>query len=261
MAASSSVTINGSVVPVVFKGEGHTKEEIDFILAAPKVKEYFETINPDDMTVQRVEIFHGYKFGRNLGFAYMEVLSTHTKTGKNLPGVVFLRGDSVACLIVIEEEETGKLFFVLVEQVRVPSGRKKTEGSAGMADEEVTELSGPMIKEIEQETGIKVKNTGTKNADPKKQFNYLEKLGVMEPSPGGTRERIHLYWYQVKMSSAKIAELHNKNIINEEADKAEILKVFVKPFNFNEVDDTDDCKMICAMTKLMRKHPGFVPME
>jgi len=263
MASSSMISqsINGVSVPVEYPTSVKGPDHITFLLHEPKVEEYFTTIHPD-ILVKKVTILSEFMFGKRLGFLFMDLDCYDRASGKKLAGVVFLRGDSVACLILIKNKETGKLYFAKVIQPRVPCGKSIAEICAGMVDEKTGKIQiiGVMATEIEEELGIKVQTTGVKRFVPEIQFNYLEKLGVFIPSGGGTRENITTYWYQVEMTTSEIQLLHGKIIANEASNSTELIKVEVDEFTLENIAATNDAKAMCATVQLMVKYPGFVPL-
>jgi ADP-sugar diphosphatase len=180
-------------------------------------------------------------FGPILGFVLLELKCTHLHTGKPLPGIVFLRGDSVACLILIEEEETGKLFFLVVKQTRVPMGKEVYEICAGMVDRDVTRIVGAMAKEVQEETGIEI------------LVSELVRLGTFRPSQGGTQESIELFLLKKTMTSSQIAEIKGRVISNEH----EFIKVEVLPFTMENVAAVEDSKTSAAVIALLAKSPEY----
>ena len=101
------------------------------------------------------------------------------------------RGDSVAVLIF--NQNTGKL--ILVSQFRYPTYQNKhgwtIEAIAGMVDPgEKPEAT--IRRELEEETGLKIDN--------------LEHISTFYPSPGGSSERIYLYYSEVSGEKAKYKE-------------------------------------------------------
>ena len=101
------------------------------------------------------------------------------------------RGDSVAVLIF--NQDTGKL--ILVSQFRYPTYQNKhgwtIEAIAGMVDpgEKPEET---VRRELEEETGLKI--------------DSLEHISTFYPSPGGSSERIYLYYSEVSGEKAKYRE-------------------------------------------------------
>ena len=257
---SATMTINGVEVPVEYP-QNSQKQSIEFILAAPKVKDYFSNINPKHIVVSKVTIFHHFMFGPHVGFVFMNVVSTDKSTGKGLPGVVFLRGDAVACLTLVQNVETKEMLMVLLEQSRVPAGCRRIEINAGMVDEKLGQERLVMTKEAQEETGIVIESTGVKMDDPWKQFKFLEKLGKTAMSPGGCDENITFFWYMVQMTSEEIKAMNGKHIVNEEGESAEIITLVMKDFTLSNALKTGDSKAMCAVAFLMEKYPGFVPLN
>lgn len=258
---SSTMIINGVTVPVEYP-QNSQKQTIEFILAAPKVADYFAKINPEHIVVSKVIIFHHFMFGPHVGFVFMNLICTDKATGKPLPGVVFLRGDAVACLTLVQNIETGELSMVLLEQSRVPAGCKIFEINAGMVDDKLGQERLVMTKEAQEETGIVIESTGVKTDDPRNQFKFLEKLGKAGMSKGGCDESITFFWYMVQMTSEEIRKMNGKHIVNEEeGETAEIIKLVMKKFTLENVLNSGDAKAICAVGFLMGKYPGFVPLN
>jgi nudix-type nucleoside diphosphatase (YffH/AdpP family) len=103
----------------------------------------------------------------------------------------FERGDSVAALLV--NRETGDL--VLVNQFRYPTYEKGpgwlTEIVAGGADDELPEAA--IVREIREETGSEVEN--------------LQHISTFYVSPGGTSERVILYYGEMTGRAERSARL------------------------------------------------------
>jgi 8-oxo-dGTP pyrophosphatase MutT (NUDIX family) len=255
-SVETTIMINGAAVPVEYPGQ--TKETIELILREPKVANYFSKIHPD-IVPNKVTLLSHYMFGRCVGFVFMNVVSIHKHTGEKLAGVVFLRGGSVACLILIKAKETGHLYFLKVMQLRVPVGKEIGEICAGMLDRELGKMSGVMVKEIEEETGIKVISFGKKNDNPLEQFNYLEELGQFYPSPGGCDEVISNFWFMSEMTGKEITALHGKNMTHDEDNSTENIRVEIEPFTLKNIVATNDAKAMCATLQLIAKYPGIMP--
>jgi len=93
-------------------------------------------------------------FGPNVGFINIE--ADITLQGKKLPGFIFIRGDAVAMLLLVNKK------MVLTRQFRAPYGQFLLEAPAGMIDEEqnfagVTHfilLIKVAAKELKEECGI-----------------------------------------------------------------------------------------------------------
>ncbi|XP_025652706.2 nudix hydrolase 14, chloroplastic-like [Arachis hypogaea] len=96
-------------------------------------------------------------FGKRIGF-----LKFKADIYKPVPSIVFVRGLAVTVLILLESE--GETYAVLTEQARVPTGRIILELPAGMLDDDKGDFVGTAVREVEEETGIKVSNQSWKTS-------------------------------------------------------------------------------------------------
>ncbi|WP_439883393.1 NUDIX domain-containing protein [Pontibacter sp. MBLB2868] len=103
---------------------------------------------------------------------------TVEQEGKTFTREQFDRGDAVAALVYDTKQEE----YILAKQFRVGSESELIEVVAGMVDKgEQPEQS--IKREIEEETGYRVDN--------------LEHVYTFYSSPGGTTERVMLYYAEV----------------------------------------------------------------
>jgi len=130
-----------------------------------------------------------------LGFLKFKC-DVYTKLGEPLDGIVFLRGDCGAVLIVVTDE-FGKEYVLLTEQPRVPTGGYKEEIVAGMFDTRSgkTVINHVLKEEIKQETGLELDE------------NSATSLGEFTLSGGGSDEKVHLALWRTQLESEKIAEM------------------------------------------------------
>lgn len=249
---------NGEVFPIIYNN--HDEVTIHNILKEPKVENYFNNFDWNLIKINNITFLSHIMFGPSLGFLFMNIDCVHRATGNKLPGTVFLRGDAVACLILIRNTNDNKIYHVKVKQTRIPMGTEIYEVCAGMVDGSLTKITGKMVAEIKEETTIEVSNSGVFTGDSTTQFNYLEELGTMIPSAGGCDEKIRLFWYQVKMTTEEIEKLRGIETGEGHSDKSscEFIKVEVEPFNIKNILATHDSKAICAFTYLISKYPEFM---
>lgn len=132
-------------------------------------------------------------FGDKVGF--IKAVVDLKIDGKKIPGITFIRGDSVSILTEIRTENNS--YFVLVYQPRVPVGDFIYENPAGMMDESGDPV-GVSIQEIEEETGIKIK---------KENLKFLDSVYT---SPGFTDETVHLYHVILNMTEYEVLKLNNR---------------------------------------------------
>lgn len=120
----------------------------------------------------------------------------------------FDRGDAVAALLY----DTDKKEYILAKQFRVGSESDLVEVVAGMIDKgEKPEQS--IIREIEEETGYHV--------------DKLEHLHTFYTSPGGTTEKIYLYYAEVSeqrgAGGGNVHENEHITLVHVSADELEQL--------------------------------------
>lgn len=125
--------------------------------------------------------------------------------GKWVPGIVFLRGRSVAILPVIECE--GKEYTVIVNQPRFAIGNHSfPELPAGMADGNTDERA-VARKELLEETGLDPGSDGD-------FFNltaaFYGKAAWVYPSPGACDEGMVAYACKLTLSHEELQALHGK---------------------------------------------------
>ncbi len=128
--------------------------------------------------------------------------------GKSFTREQFDRGNAVAALIF----DTQKQEYILAKQFRVGAEADVIEVVAGMIDDgEEPEQS--ITREIEEETGYKV--------------DKLEHLHTFYSSPGGTTEKITLFYaevsHQVKQGGGNLHENEHIEIIRLTAPELEEL--------------------------------------
>lgn len=140
-------------------------------------------------------------FGSRVGFLKLQA-EVADKAGNNIPGIVFMRGNSVGILPVLSSE--GKDYAVLTVQNRIPTAGKFTEIPAGMLDDSGN-FAGVAAKELKEELGIAIKSTEL--TDLSKAFGH--KVGFF-PSPGGSDEAIRLFAFKKTVTPQELAAINNK---------------------------------------------------
>jgi len=156
----------------------------------------------DNFIVRSIEIIKIHMFGDKVGFIHTEV-SAKDKEGHDLPGITFIRGDSVSILTVLICEETREKYVVFTNQARVPVGKNVLESPAGMIDEGVASVKA--IEELKEEVGDEIDFSESS----------LIELTSGYTSPGGIDEKIDIFAYEVTLRAAEIAQLQNKVTGNE----------------------------------------------
>lgn len=160
------------------------------------------------MTVQSVDYFGPEK----IGFVKISADVRNSK-GEYLPGIAFLRGGSVAMLMILRPSDSkNERWVVMTEQARIPAGSLRfMEIPAGMMDSGT--FAGAAAKEIKEETDLEVKE---KELIDLTQLALAE-AGVSEslqqamyPSPGGSDEYIAIFLWEKVLDRQEIEDLRDK---------------------------------------------------
>lgn len=76
--------------------------------------------------------------------------------GKPYHKYLLLRGAAVVVVTVVENRDTRDRKFLMLRQRRIGSGSDSLEFPAGMLDSEVDDPAGTAVRELEEETGLRV---------------------------------------------------------------------------------------------------------
>ncbi|WVZ25175.1 hypothetical protein V8G54_003719, partial [Vigna mungo] len=211
------------------------------------------------MTLRQVLVQGVDMFGKRIGFLKFKADIFHKETGKKIPGIVFARGPAVAVLILLESE--GETYAVLTEQVdagslqaRVPLGRIILELPAGMLDDNKGDFVGTAVREVEEETGIKL------NVEDLVDLTaFLDSTTGCRvfPSGGGCDEEISIFLYRGVVDKEIITQLQGKETGLRE--HGELIKVRVVPYK-KLWHTTADCQVLVAVALFeMAMKEGLLP--
>jgi len=218
-------SING--IPV-FSNDTSIQKNLRIILESPKFINYISKLDLNILDISGIEIFKVIWFCSptaispdKLGFIFMDVKGKNKKTGKDVPGIVFLRGGAVAVYIIVEFEDIE--YVVLTEQFRTPCGKKILELPAGMMDNS-SNFAGVAMKEITEETGLIPPN-----------ISDLIHIGKpMIPSGGGCDEEIQLFFWRTKITEENFQKMQTTIYGKEEENETISLKFI--PFKNYEIE-------------------------
>lgn len=170
----------------IFTRNLNTIANMDALMKSPKFVEYIQNFDHVALKLTHIEVRDIFMFGKNVGFALVNCTVYNKKSNQlNPAGIVFIRGGAVAILVIAECEK--RKYALLTHQYRVPMGTAIVEAVAGMLDDDRDSNGKPdpygvAIKELEEETGLKLKRTD------------LIKVGRMYPSGGGCDEFIDCFY-------------------------------------------------------------------
>lgn len=226
----------------------HLKASISALTRSPKLLRWIEKIDKTQIdlysiTVTDVNWFSATPDPNKLGFVKFKVDALDKSTGKQIASnIVFLRGDSVAILIVVKVVSSyrkSKQYVLMCNQMRVASGGRRTEICAGMMDD-AGNIASVALKEVKEETGFNIKHR-----------DELIELGSIFPSPGACDEEIFLYAWTTTITEEEFEEKQCRMFGNS-AESEEIKLSFVPIKEMNRVlGEIKDVKAECAFKRYM----------
>lgn len=183
-------------------------------LASPKFDDWRTSIDPR-LIVHSVDIQSVDLFGpTNVGF--LKLKADITKDGKFVPGICFIRGDSVGILVVLRCE--GLEYLLLTVQPRPAVGSAGfVEIPAGMVDAS-GKFVGQAAVEIEQETGYKITETDLTDLSTSwcgSPSDPHDGAGADDPvsyalSPGGCDECMQFFLHRRDVTPDELTALEGK---------------------------------------------------
>ncbi|KAI1379939.1 hypothetical protein F4677DRAFT_442133 [Hypoxylon crocopeplum] len=185
--------------------------------------------HPDPYALRSITIQSFDLFGRaphqRLGFIKLTA-AVSNGAGEALPGAVFLRGPSVAMLVMLvpDDAPTGgedeERYVVLTVQARIPAGSLAfVELPAGMVDEGGS-FAGTAAQEIKEELGVEIPTSELRclsdmAAAATKSTGGVDGKGeglpaATYPSPGGCDEFIPIYMHERRVPRDTLKEWTGK---------------------------------------------------
>jgi len=216
--------------------------------------------NPYRLRKLDIEAADWFKEGK-LGFVKLqsEIRNDDPDDEKNwTPGAVFLRGGSVAVLLIVQPEgaegEDEKQVILTVQPRVAASSLAFTEIPAGMLDDQQDSFAGKAAKEIKEETGLELKESElldmTKLALEGASSEYppaAESLEeAMYPSPGACDEFITLYLCQKRLKREHLEDLKGK--ATGLAEEGEKIKLKLVPLHMLWREGARDAKTLAALS-------------
>ncbi len=189
--AKSSLDLEEKSVPVYAEGTAAGLTEAQLLSFKPFTA-WVDGMNPE-LYVESITVTDVHWFGPRIGFLTIKSVTRLMGDGPALPGIAFLRGGSVAVLVVLRCE--GRKYVLLVKQPRVPVGRcALVELPAGMLDGDGN-FAGVAAKEMREEAHIDFK--------PAEMVSMSDFVGHKQyPSPGGCDEFIEYFYASAAVTPA-----------------------------------------------------------
>ncbi|KAM0834194.1 hypothetical protein ACQ4PT_063775 [Festuca glaucescens] len=257
---STTVAVPGAAAPVrVVAAPGLREADFSKALDSALFRRWLENLQSEKgvltygkLSLTQILIQGVDMFGERLGFLKFKADIVDEETKAKIPGIVFARGPAVAVLILLESK--GQTYAVLTEQARVPIGKFILELPAGMLDDEKGDFVGTAVREVEEETGIKL------NLEDMVDLTALLDPATgckMFPSPGGCDEEMGLFLYRGHVDEETIKGLQGKE--TGLRDHGELIKLRVVQYD-QLWRSTADAKALCAIALYeMAKKEGILP--
>ncbi|MEK7090253.1 MAG: hypothetical protein AAB930_01575 [Patescibacteria group bacterium] len=155
------------------------------------------------------------------------------REGRHLHGSVFMRGSSVAILVVLVCE--GKEYTVIEEQARFPSGCFAfPEIPAGSMSDSTKDFVDVAVSELDEELGLKV---AKENLVDMTQLVYGDRWRGVFPSPGLCDEYLRIFLYKKNVTREFLDEFRGKAAGLEEENERIVSKVILLDDLVSEAPD------------------------
>lgn len=182
----------------------------------------------DPYTLKKINVQSVDRFGKGKRLGFVKLTAEVSNgSGETLPGSVFLRGPSVAMLVILQPDELPKeskdeKHVILTLQPRVPAASLSfAELPAGMVED--GSFSGSAAREIKEELGLDIPESELTNLTElvTPPSSTSEKLPVgFFPSAGGCDEYVPIFLHQKRVPRDQLKEWTGKLTgLREEGEK------------------------------------------
>lgn len=181
-----------------------------------------------NFNLKSITVHNVFMFGNRVGFIIAEADVTHN--GKKVPGITFLRGDSVSIMPVITCGD--KTYTVTVTEPRVPIAYNRQCGlPCGMVDGDTVNVAA--LKELQEEVGPEFNITSSD----------LVNMGRFPLSSGGCDEYMDLTFFRKEVTEDVLDAINGRMNISEKESEQILVKVI-------EIDDLINIENVDARTLL-----------
>ncbi|KAL2074111.1 hypothetical protein VTL71DRAFT_7889 [Oculimacula yallundae] len=194
------------------------KKSLDLQYTVKEGSQETHAFHDDPYELQKIHIQSVDFFGSRLGFLKYkaDIRNKSSIDGKPMviPGSIFMRGGSVAVLMILRPKDASdERLVIMTEQPRIPAGSLSfLEIPAGMIDDQ-GDWKSAAVTEIEEETGLTINREHLVDMTGlalKGSPNPENLAAAMYPSPGGSDEFIVLYLWEQEMERLEIESLREK---------------------------------------------------
>lgn len=177
----------------------------------------------ENFDAEKIMIHNVFMFGDRIGFIIAEAIAKYKN--KKVPGIAFLRGDSVSIMPVLKCN--GKEYTTIVVEPRIPVGNNSQIAlPAGMVDNDT--VSCAALKELSEEIGNEFNITE----------NDLINLGKFPLSAGGSDENIFLYAFEMEITEENLNKINNRQN-GVETEHEQILVNVIKLEDIKNIEGID----------------------
>lgn len=205
--------------------------DLDRCRSSAHFRAWLRRVLASGMGLGRVAFDSVVMFGDRVGFLTLEAELTSPE-GHPLPGYAMLRGDSCACVVVVQDaaDPQAEEGVLLVRQWRGPAAQLTLEIPAGCMDGQSGELASvKAVEELAEETGVSI------------PLDELRPLGRKLSSPGGTDEGVWLFGTTIRLDMSK----HRGRVMVNPSDPQERTTTAILPKS--RCYELDDMKTVAAL--------------
>ena len=185
-----------------------TEDQKETILLSV-IFERWHTNITNNFDVKSITIRDVIWFGSRVGFLFVEADAYFE--GRKVPGIAFLRGDSVSIMPIFSVENRKDLYTALVIEPRIPIGvNSQPSLPAGMIDDESFESAA--IKELSEELGTDIKVS-------RDDLIFLDKFPL---SCGGSDEYMSLFYFDYQLSEEQFKSLDGRHTGENESENIKV---------------------------------------